>query len=68
MSILCLLLLYFDYDVIGRRDIFFRARFAFLHTHASLTSFVCFCILFHFCCSHARVFGKILVHEFPYFL
>ena len=28
--------------MIGRREIFFRARFAFFHTHASLlTSFVC---------------------------
>ena len=45
---------------------FFRARFAFFHTHASLlTSFVCFFILFHSCCSHAQVFGKTLVHEFP---
>ena len=38
----------------------------FFHTHASLLFvFVCFCILFHFCCSHARVFGKTFVHEFP---
>ena len=28
-------------------------------------SFVCFLILFHSCCSHAQVFGKTLVHEFP---
>ena len=46
--------------------LFFRARFAFFHTHASLlTSFVCFFILFHSCCSHAQVFGKTLVLEFP---
>ena len=52
--------------MIGRRDIFFRARFALFHTHASLlTSFVCFFILFHSCCSNAQVFGKTLVHEFP---
>ena len=44
---------------------FFRARFTSYHTHASLlTFFVCFFILFHFCCSHAQVFGKTLVHEF----
>ena len=29
-----------------------------------LTKFVCFFILFHSCCSHAKVFGKTLVHEF----
>ena len=30
-----------------------------------LTFFVCFFILFRSCCSHAQVFGKTLVHEFP---
>ena len=30
-----------------------------------VTIFVCFFVLFRFCCSHARVFGKTLVHEFP---
>ena len=30
-----------------------------------LTIFVCFFVLFRSCCSHARVFGKTLVHEFP---
>ena len=61
-----LLLLYFDKDVIGRRDLlFFRARFASFRTHASLLSFfVYFFLLFRSCCSHARVFGKTLVHEF----
>ena len=45
---------------------FFRARFTFFHTHASLlTFFVCLIVLFHSCCSHSRVFGKTLVHEFP---
>ena len=29
-----------------------------------LTFFVCFFILFHSCCSHARVFGKARLHEF----
>ena len=44
----------------------FCARFTSFHTHASLlTFFFCFFILFHSCCSHARVFGKPLVHEFP---
>ena len=44
--------------------LFFRARLASFHTHASLTYFVCFCIIFLSCCSHARVFGKTLLHEF----
>ena len=45
---------------------FIRASFASFHTHASLlTIFVCFFVLFRSCCSHARVFGKTLVHEFP---
>ena len=44
----------------------FHACFASFHTHASLpTFFVCFFVLFRSCCSHARVFGKTLVHEFP---
>ena len=52
--------------VIGHRDFFFFcARFASFHTHASLlTFFVCFFILFHSCCSQARVFGKTLLDEF----
>ena len=46
--------------------LFFRARLAFFHIQASLlTSFVCFFILFHSCCSHTHMFGKTLVHEFP---
>ena len=44
----------------------FSYPFCFFHPHASLlTSFVCFFVLFDSCCSHARVFGKTLVHEFP---
>ena len=43
----------------------FRARFTSFHTHLSLlTFFLSFFVLFHSCCSHARVFGKTLVHEF----
>ena len=41
---------------------FFRARITSFHTHASLTFFVCFFILFHSCCSHARVFEKTHAH------
>ena len=45
---------------------FIRGRCTFFHTHASLLSvFVCLIVLFHSCSSHARVFGKTLLHEFP---
>ena len=45
---------------------FLCAHFSSFHAHASLlTFFVCFFILFLSCCSHAQVFGKTLVHEFP---
>ena len=65
-TILCLLLLYFHQDVIAVGTSFYCARFVFFHTHASLlTFFVYFFILFHSCCSHGRVFWKILVREFP---
>ena len=39
-----------------------------LYSPLSLTLSTCFIVLavpIRFCCSHARVFGKILVHEFP---
>ena len=50
---------------LGRLDIFFlRARFTFFHSHYSLLTLFFSFILFHFCCSHDRVFGKILLHEF----
>ena len=42
---------------------FFRACLTFFHTRASLLIFfVCFIILFHSCCSPARLFGKTLLH------
>ena len=48
------------------RTFFFRALFTSFHTHASLlTVFICLFVLFHSCCSHVRMFGKTLVHEFP---
>ena len=43
---------------------FFRASFTSFYAHASLLAFFSFSVLFHFCCSHAQVFGKTLVHEF----
>ena len=44
---------------------FFGAPFTSFHTHDSLlTFFVCFFVLFHSCCSHARVFWKTLLHKF----
>ena len=53
--------------VIVRRDFFFfRARFTSFHTrHIFFPSWPVFFILLHSCCSHALVFGKTLVHEFP---
>ena len=61
------IIIVFSLDSLGLglgTSFFFRARFTF-NTHASLlTFFVCFCLLFHSCCSHARVFGKTLLHEF----
>ena len=54
---LCLLLLYFDLDSLGCRYLFFLS--------CPLCFFLdCFFIFFHSCCSHARVFGKTLLHEF----
>ena len=51
--------------MIGCRNFIFRARFTAYHNHVSLLTFIVFFfILFHSCCSHARVFGKTLVHEF----
>ena len=38
----------------------------FFSTASLLTFFVCFFNLFHSCCSHARVFGQTLVHDFPF--
>ena len=36
-----------------------------LHTHDSLLAFfVCLFVIFHSFCSHTRVFGKTLLHEF----
>ena len=32
-----------------------------------LAFLLCFIVLFQSCCSHAQVFGKTLVHEFPIF-
>ena len=43
-----------------------HTRYTFFHTQASLLIvFVCPIVLFQSCCSHAGVFGKTLVHEFP---
>ena len=46
----------------------FRVRCTSFHIHFPLlTFFLCFIVLFQSCCSHAQVFGKTLVHEFPIF-
>ena len=54
-----------DFKVTGQ-DFFFRVRGASFHIYSHLfTFFLCFIVLFLSCCSHARVFGKTLVHKFP---
>ena len=52
--------------MIGCRDSFFSCHLYFFpYSHlSSYTFFVCFFILFHFCCFHSRLLGKTLVHEF----
>ena len=57
-------------DTIKRVDriYFFLVRCDYIHIHSPLlTFFLCFFILFQSCCSHAQVFGRTLVHEFPIF-
>ena len=50
------------------RTSFFRVRCTSFHIHYTiLTFFPCFIVLFQSCCSHAQVFGKTLLHEFPIF-
>ena len=45
--------------------LFVPAVYTSFHIHASILTFVIgFVILYHACCSHPRVFGKTLVHEF----
>ena len=51
-SRLCSLLLYSDEDNLGRRDLFISRLPHFLSSSS------CFFVLFHSCCSHARVFGR----------
>ena len=46
---------------------FLCVRCTSFHIHSLLTFFPCFIVLFQSCCSHARVFGKTLVQEFPIF-
>ena len=50
---------------LGRQDFFFifGPIYVFLYS-ASLPTFCCFFVLFHFGCSHSKVFGKTMVHEF----
>ena len=60
-TVLCLLLLYFDLDVIGHQDIFFCAHFAFFHTHVSLlTSFIWFLSYFILAVPMRKCLGKCL--------
>ena len=52
----------------GRRDFFLRSRFARHESEEPCTGsspyLLLLFVLFHSCCSHARVFGKTLMHEF----
>ena len=62
-----LILFFYSAMLGGKRLIFFffRARFTSFHTRSYLLTFYfCFFVLFHSCCSRARVFGKTLVSEF----
>ena len=56
--IMFIIIVFWFVIVIGSRDSFFFVP------DLLLTFFFCFFVLFHFCCSHARVFGKALVHEY----
>ena len=54
-------------DKVTGQDIFFRVRCTSFHIHSPLfTFFLCFIVLFQSCCTHVQVFGKTLVHEFPF--
>ena len=61
------IIMYFYQDVIGSRDFFFVPAFllSVLKLLFLLSLSVSLIILFHSCCSHAQVFWKTLVHEFP---
>ena len=50
--------------------LFIRARINLFHTNGSLlTFFICFFILFHSCCSHAKCLGKhSCMIDVPHFL
>ena len=61
---LCLLILYFDKEVICRRDFlsFPLCFFPYLCLSSCLPRLS---VLFQSCCSHVRVFGKSLLRAFP---
>ena len=55
------------FDKVTGQDFFFSCPLTF-HNHSSLlTFFLCFIVLFQSWWSHAQVFGKTLLHEFPIF-
>ena len=62
-----LLLLYFHWDSLGRRDFFFLScpLYFFPYSRFPFSFFACFFILFHSCCSLVQVFGKTLLYELP---
>ena len=49
---------------LGRRDLFFISCKLCFFPYSRLSCFFCFFVLFHSCCSHARLFGKTLVNEY----
>ena len=49
----------------GRHDFYFSCPLYFLCSRLFSYSLRLFFILFHSLCSHAQMFGKTLVHEFP---
>ena len=53
--------------ILGRWHFFFISCPLYCFPYSILSSYIfffCFFGLFHSCCSHVRVFGKTLVHEF----
>ena len=51
--------------ILGRLDLFLSCPLSSFHNHSSLLTFyLCYFVLFHSCCSHARVFRKSVMHEF----
>ena len=61
--IVFIIIWYFDLVGLGRPGFFL---YFFPHSRFSSSRLHLVFLLFHYCCSHARVFGKTLVHEIPF--